>query len=85
VSDEDIISRIDNAVSLLREHFDAVQILVSWRDADSRGTKNCYRGLGNWYARQGMAHEFIEQDKAQEHAHQISEKLKPNDDGECSF
>jgi hypothetical protein len=47
----------------LGEHFDHVQIMVSWNEQAS-----CYRifeGSGNWYARQGMAHEFIKKDDAQ--------------------
>lgn len=53
----------------LTEHFDAVQILATYTDQD--GTHCVKRGSGNWYARQGMAHEFIGSDQAQEIARQI--------------
>lgn len=59
----------------LGEHFEAVQIMVSWND---EGLSKCVkRGCGNWYARQGMAHEFINADIAQENATQIADKLAP--------
>lgn len=61
----------------LGEHFDAVQILVSWNEEGL--SKMRKMGAGNWYARQGMAHEFINADIAQENAHQIAEKLSPPD------
>lgn len=66
----------------LGEHFDAVQILVSWNEESK--CFNRYSGSGNWFARQGMAHDFINQDLAQENAKQISEKINPpTDDGEA--
>ena len=71
---------IEHALEVLSEHFDAVQILVEITDAGL--TTGMFRGYGSWYARQGMAHEFIERDKAQEHAFQLSNKLNPPDEGE---
>lgn len=69
-----------SCVERLGEQFEAVQILVSWNeDGLSKMRK---MGAGNWYARQGMAHEFINSDIAQENAHQIAEKLNPPDEGE---
>jgi hypothetical protein len=67
---------VEDLAALLGEHFDAVQILVSG-PADGGGTECIKKGCGNWYARQGMAHEFINQDIAQEHAKEISEALEP--------
>ncbi len=56
------------------EHFDHVQIFVSWNEgARSFCTK---RGVGNWWSRQGMAHEFINEDINQDNAKQISEYMK---------
>lgn len=73
---------LDDAVARLGEHFDSVQILASWNEG---GLTLCSkRGAGNWYARQGMAHEFINADQAQETAHQIAQVLKPPpDEGEA--
>ena len=42
---------------------DAIQVLMSVH-SDSVGTMNRSFGRGNWYARQGMAHEFITQEDA---------------------
>ena len=69
---------ITKAVDLLGDHFEAVQVMVSWNE---QGETRCLkRGGGNWYARQGMAHEFINEDAAQETAYQISKKLKGEED-----
>ncbi len=62
----------------LGEHVDACQILVSWNEEAI--CKNIYFGTGNWFARQGMAHDFINQDVAHEHASQIGAKLEPPPD-----
>lgn len=72
---------LEEVAAKLGEHFDAVQILATWnQDGGSFHTK---RGAGNWYARQGMAHEFINSDIAQDAAVQIAEHLQPPpDDGE---
>jgi hypothetical protein len=69
----------------LGEHFDAVQILVSWNEEGN--SELLTFGCGNWYARQGMAHDFITRDQAQTQAAELAEQL-PNppppsaDDGE---
>lgn len=66
----------------LGEHFDHVQILVSWNEEAL--TKRFAAGTGNWYARQGLAHEFITRDVAQENAHALSKVLpqEPPDETE---
>lgn len=64
----------------LGEHFDHVQIMATW--TEEGGTMGTYRGAGNWYARQGMAHEFINQDIAQDTAAAIARRINPPDDGE---
>lgn len=65
---------LDEAATRLGEHFDAVQILAS---SNEGGTSSMVSsGCGNWYARQGMAHEFINSDIAQDTARQIAEKLQ---------
>lgn len=69
----------DQAARIL-EHCDAVQIMASFNEDGE--THALYRGNGNWYARQGMAHEFINQDVAQENAKQIAERVNPPDEGD---
>jgi hypothetical protein len=68
---------LEDASRKLGEHFDAIQILASWNEESL--TKAMYRGSGNWYARQGMAHEFINADIAQDTAHKIADQLNKND------
>jgi len=70
---------LEDAAAKIGEHFDAVQILASWNEDGMPMIAK--RGVGNWYARQGMAHEFITSDIAQDAAIQIAEKLnqKPED------
>ncbi len=81
MTNEQIQLLVENAARDLSEHFDAVQILVSWNEESI--SKNLYSGAGNWYARQGMAHDFINQDVAQENARQLGAKIQPPpDDGE---
>jgi len=81
MSNEDAEKMLDAMLARIGEHFDHVQILTTWND---RGiTKNLYRGSGNWFARQGMAHDFIHQDIAQDAATQIANALKePPDDNQ---
>lgn len=69
---------LEETAAKLAEHFDAVQILASWRH---EGLTSCaQRGAGNFYARQGMAHEFINSDIAQDNARRIAEQLKDKPD-----
>lgn len=72
---------LDLAASKLHEHFDAVQIMVSWNEDGF--TKCTKRGCGNWYARQGMAKEFMDQDQAQTTAWYIGEELNPPDESQA--
>ena len=64
---------VSKALLILGEHFDAVQILATVSDGD--GTERSFKGSGNWYARQGMAHDFINADIHQDAAEQIANKL----------
>lgn len=64
----------------MHEHFDHVQILATWNEEGI--TKRVARGAGNWYARQGMAHEFINMDIAQDTAHQLAAVINPPEDGD---
>lgn len=62
----------------LGEHFESVQILAT--RTESGWTQRCFSGTGNFYARLGMAHEFIDEDNAKESAKQIAETLKPEEE-----
>lgn len=69
---------IEQALQLLGEHFDAVQILVTFNE--EAVSKFRHTGAGNWYARQGMAQEFIRSSQDQSLAHELSNALR--DDSE---
>lgn len=43
---------------------DAVQVLLSSHDGASQDTRILKDGRGNWYARKGLAQEFIDEDHA---------------------
>lgn len=69
---------IDDVAARLFEQFDSVQILVTF-DEDGY-TKSCFRGCGNFYARQGMAREFIQIDQARNQAKEIALELNGGND-----
>ncbi len=72
---QDIIKLVDEFAAKLAEHCDSVQIMCEvTEDGQSAGI---YRGRGSWYARQAMAEEFREMNKAGEHARQIADALAP--------
>jgi len=73
MSDKEKIEIVDRAVNQLGEHFEAVQILVSFMSEGN--TQMIQRGAGNWYARRGMAHTMIMKDAADENAETIADKL----------
>lgn len=65
----------------LMEHFSSVQILASRVDADG-STHMFTMGRGDWYARQGLAHEFISRERAETNANSIGVALRPPDPGD---
>ena len=71
---------VQQHVTALMEHFESVQILVSVLEPD--GTGSCFLGAGNWFARQGMARDFMQQDQARTAAREISLNTPPDDEGE---
>lgn len=76
---EQIIDR--HALQLRQMGFENVQILASWMEGCV--TKGCVRGAGDWYARKGLAQEFINHDIAIDTAQQIGRELDKPDDGEA--
>ncbi len=69
------------AVVQLSENFDCVQVMVSSLTEQNK-TLCVKRGSGNWYARQGMAHEFITDDVSESQANAIAPKINGPDEGE---
>jgi hypothetical protein len=79
---EEAYKLLDDTLLKLGEHFDAVQIAATWSEQSQ--SMACHRGAGNWYARQGMAHEFIQMDRAQEIGMQVAKQIPqpPTDDSD---
>ncbi len=63
---------IDAHAAQLGEHFESVQILVSF--PFERGTLPVYAGRGNFFARKGMADDFIKRDPAEQIAVAITKQ-----------
>jgi len=72
---DELVSRI---TAQLHEHFEAVQILVSWNEEGESKAFN--HGAGSWYARIGMAREFLIFDEAHIKARELGKIIKPSDD-----
>jgi hypothetical protein len=71
---------VKSALRALKEFYDHVQILATTDDAGETGRN--FAGFGNWYARQGMAHEFINIDIAQENAVRIANAINSDKEEE---
>lgn len=63
----------------LAEFGDSVQIMVT-RVNDDGGTDRVFYGVGNVYARRGMAQEFVEQAKTERLAKKVADMLVVIDD-----
>lgn len=55
---------IEQFLATITEYADVVQISVSFTEDVTGDTVGHHKGTGNWYARQGLARDFIEQEKA---------------------
>lgn len=69
---------MEECLAKLGEHFDAVQILAT-RHEDKK-SESIHKGTGNWYARFGMVHEFINKETAQENAVALIKKCGPKNE-----
>lgn len=72
---------VDSAVNKLAEHFDVVLVMVS--SSEGGDTFKICRGRGNWYARSGMAHDFLDKVKDEEAAIEIAKQLRAG--GESNY
>jgi len=75
MSDQEAQQIVLDAAHRLAEHFDCVQILATRMNQGH--TQFVKKGVGNWYARHGMAQQFIQIGAAEDLATEIAEKLKP--------
>lgn len=77
------VKAVKDALRTLGEFFDASQFMGSYVD-DLGHTNSVSIGVGNLYARTGLAQQFLNMDAAQTTAHELSMVLPyPHDDGEC--
>ena len=79
-TEQRIKSLMKEYAAKLSEFADSVQLFASWGDHGQ--THSHYTGAGNWFARQGMAHDFITADEAQTHANELGDVLNNDDDEE---
>jgi hypothetical protein len=76
--DEQLAAVIARCVHELGEHFSSVQILVS---RVVEGQTHCViKGSGDWYARQGLAHEFLNSSRDDDAMEKLAKQIKPNEE-----
>lgn len=81
MTSEEAYAILDDLLAKYGEHFDAIQIHASWMDNDGTGSSRCiHRGGGNWYARESMSREFVEQGKALDAAQFIAREMKKDNE-----
>lgn len=79
MTDAERIIIIERHAAELSEVYDSVQIFGSWVAPDGR-TRSHKRGSVDFYARQGLAHEFIQENIAEDNARMIAQRLNPPDE-----
>lgn len=67
-------AEVEKVARRLCEDWECVQILVS--RVEPGGTGRYFFGVGNWYARQGMAHDFVKTEETRS----ICEAINPPED-----
>lgn len=77
-TEEFIIKKLNEIGSVLPRGC-VIQLCASWPEGPN--TESCNFGLGNWYARIGMARAFMLRDMSQELATHLKPE-PPEDDGE---
>jgi len=75
--DGEHVALLEAVAAQLAEYFDSVQILCTY--TENGRTVGLKRGRGDWYARYGIAHEFINEQQAAEVGAAVSECL-PGDE-----
>lgn len=79
MTDEQRVKIMERHAAELSEIYDSVQIMASYVTSDGR-TRSHKRGSGDFYARQGLAHELIQENIAEDNALMIAQKLDPPDE-----
>ena len=78
MTSEQIANLMQDFCDRMNEHGDCIQILFSKTDAS--GTSIIKAGAGNFYARLGIAREFIQTDSHRDLASEIAGSLEDNED-----
>lgn len=78
MTDAEKLAVLERHVNELAEIYDHIQIMGTWLRPDNT-TASHKRGSGNWYARLGMAREFLSDNEAENTAAAIASKLEPPD------
>lgn len=68
---------IDKALDTLGEHFEAIQIIAT--DSDGGGSLYVARGRGNFYARKGAVHQWLENDRHDDAAQYVKDAIRGED------
>lgn len=76
---------LETTAKQLGEHFDSIQILASYRHEKTGLTASIMRGSGDWFARQGLAHSFINSDMVEDTASAIGRAINPPDESSESW
>lgn len=74
--DEDL-ARLQSALDLVSEHFDAVHIFATRHEPGEGGTIACNKGVGNWHARYGQIREYVTKE---EEAQRMEVREHPGED-----
>lgn len=54
---------VNDAVQVLRDHFDTVQVFTTRYEGSDTGTINVAVGSGNWFARTGQVAEWLSKER----------------------
>ena len=71
-----LIGLLNEVLRELSEHFTSIQILATFDEEEEEISHFVTRGKGNWYARCGMAREFLSRDQAAILAKEFGEVLE---------
>jgi hypothetical protein len=75
MTSEQRVAIMEKHVNALSEIYDAVQIVGTWLEKDST-TRSQKRGSGNWYARQQLCREFLEDNQQENVAKRIADNIR---------
>lgn len=78
MNEDEAIAHLSKVCLAQKEHFDAIQMFVTWQHNGE--TYGVCVGDGNWHARVGMSHDFLDRVKARIISEKLAEKLNPPDE-----